>query len=151
MSVQKQIGLISGNALTDVVAKEMRAIGMREGERLISKVIDFKGINDQGDLKGSVNTKVDQDGNTVQMEVGPDAEHAPYVQSGTRPHWAPIAPLKAWARRKLGDASAGYAVQKKIAREGTDPQDVLTGPARKLARDTPEMLEDAIADNLFSG
>jgi len=46
MSVQKQIGLISGSALTDVVAKEMRAIGMREGERLISKVIDFKGIND---------------------------------------------------------------------------------------------------------
>jgi hypothetical protein len=150
MSVQKQIGLISDSALTDVVAKEMRAIGMREGERLISKVIDFKGINDQGDLKGSINTKVDQDGNTIRMEVGPDAEHAPYVQSGTRPHWAPIGPLKAWARRKVGDAGFGYYVQKKIAREGTDPQDFLTGPARKLARDTPGMLEDAIADNLFS-
>jgi len=150
MSVRKQIGLVSGSALTDVVAKEMRAIGMREGERLISKVIDFKGINDQGDLKGSINTKVDQDGSTVQMEVGPDAEHAPYVQFGTRPHWPPIAPLKAWARRKVGDAGFGYYVQKKIAREGTDPQDFLTGPGRKLAKETPGRLEDAIADNLFS-
>lgn len=50
------------------------------------------------------------------------APYARYVEEGTRPHWAPIAPLKLWARRVLGDEGAAYAVQRKIAQEGTDPQ-----------------------------
>lgn len=50
---------------------------------------------------------------------------APYsgaIEFGTEPH--PISPkvLKNWARRKLGDERAAYAVAKKIEREGTDPQ-----------------------------
>lgn len=42
-----------------------------------------------------------------------------YVEFGTRPHWAPIEPLKDWARRVLGDEDAAYPVQKKIAKKGT--------------------------------
>jgi hypothetical protein len=60
-----------------------------------------------------------EDGSVV---WGYDAPHAPYVEYGTVPHWAPIAPLKRWARRVLGDEGAAYAVQQKIAAEGTDPQ-----------------------------
>ncbi len=42
-----------------------------------------------------------------------------YVEENTRPHWAPIQPLKLWAIRVLGDERAAYAVQRKIALMGT--------------------------------
>jgi len=42
-----------------------------------------------------------------------------YVEEGTRPHWAPAAPLKLWAIRKFGDERIGYAVQRAIAARGT--------------------------------
>ena len=49
---------------------------------------------------------------------------APYsaaMEYGTRPFFAPIAPLKEWARLKFGDESIGGAVWAKIAREGITP------------------------------
>lgn len=53
---------------------------------------------------------------------GYTAPYAEYVEMGTEPHWPPIDPLLLWARRVLSDEGAGYAVQAKIADEGTDPQ-----------------------------
>lgn len=50
----------------------------------------------------------------------------PYVagplEFGSRPHWAPIAPLKLWAKRILGDESAAWAVRAAIAKRGTRPR-----------------------------
>lgn len=51
-----------------------------------------------------------------------DAPHTLPVEYGAVPHWVPIEPLLGWARRVLGDESAAYAVQQKIAEHGTDPQ-----------------------------
>lgn len=54
---------------------------------------------------------------------GFSAEYARFVEEGTEPHWAPIAPIKKWARRVTGKGeSFAYYVQWKIAQEGTDPQ-----------------------------
>lgn len=50
------------------------------------------------------------------------ADYSLFVEKGTAPHWAPIEPLQGWARRVLGDESAAWAVQRKIASEGTDAQ-----------------------------
>lgn len=50
------------------------------------------------------------------------ASYAQYVEEGTRPHWAPIEPLKLWAQRVLGNERAAWAVQQKIADEGTEGQ-----------------------------
>lgn len=130
------------------VEKELSRIGQTRGERLITKVIDQKGINFRGDLKGSVTTDTERTGRTVTMKVGPDAEHAVYVLKGTRPHWAPIAPLREWARLKLGDERIGYAVQHKIARVGTDPKDFLTGPARLIEAEAPKRLEKVVEEHL---
>lgn len=47
--------------------------------------------------------------------------NAPYsaaMEYGTRPFYAPIAPLKKWAVKKLGDEDAAYAVRAKIAKFG---------------------------------
>ncbi len=54
--------------------------------------------------------------------LGQVATSCPYalpVETGSKPHWAPIEPLKLWARRKLGDESIAYAIQRAIARRGT--------------------------------
>ncbi|MDI3476926.1 MAG: hypothetical protein PWQ59_451 [Thermoanaerobacterium sp.] len=45
-----------------------------------------------------------------------------YVEYGTSPHYPPISPLKMWSRRVLGDEGAAYAVQQKIAKQGTPAQ-----------------------------
>lgn len=53
-----------------------------------------------------------------------DAEYADYVEYGTDPHWMPIEPLLKWANKKFGKkegTSIAYAVQKKIAKYGTQP------------------------------
>lgn len=56
---------------------------------------------------------------TMQVSVYPTAKHRMFVRMGTRPHWAPIGPLKRWAAVKLGDEDAAYPVQRSIAEHGT--------------------------------
>ncbi len=46
-------------------------------------------------------------------------EYVTYLETGTRPHWPPIAPLKLWAIRKGLGEKAAYAVQAAIASRGT--------------------------------
>lgn len=132
------------------ITQELRQAGRQRGVTLIRKTIDHKEINFDGDLRKSVTAEVSRGDDSVSLEVGPDAEHAKYVQFGTRPHRAPFDPIKDWARRKLGDESAWFPVWLKIEREGTDPQDFLTGPARLLRRELPGRLEDTIAEHMSS-
>lgn len=60
------------------------------------------------------------DGETLHW--GYRANHAMPMEYGTDPYWAPIQPLLEWADRVLGERSAGYAIQKKIAKHGIDAQ-----------------------------
>lgn len=56
------------------------------------------------------------------------APHAAYIDLGTRPHFPPVAPLAAWAmRRGLAGTPEeaqriGFAIAKKIARDGIAPR-----------------------------
>jgi HK97 gp10 family phage protein len=72
-----------------------------------------------GKLKGGLSHTVEDD---VRGIVWSKKNYGIFVELGTRPHWAPIEPLKRWAQLKLGNASLGYAVQKKIAMKGTKAQ-----------------------------
>lgn len=72
----------------------------------------------KGTLARSVNSEMDL--GELSLSVGPTAAHAPYVFYGTKPHWAPIAPLKEWCRWKFGDERAAWAVQRSIAKYGTN-------------------------------
>jgi len=38
-----------------------------------------------------------------------------FVNDGTRTHWAPIAPLKLWAKRVVGNEAFAYYLQRRIA------------------------------------
>lgn len=95
-------------------------------------------------LQSGIPPKVLPDGSVIS---GYAAQHAPFVDKGTRPHWAPAAPLVAWARRVLGEEEAGYAVQRKIAEEGTEgvrfmERFVTTVQARLNARGISASIEE---------
>ncbi len=68
-----------------------------------------------GTLKSRIKTRLGNLWGRVWVDVG----YGIYVHEGTRPHWAPIRPLKLWARKKFGDERIAYAVQRVIARRGT--------------------------------
>jgi hypothetical protein len=70
------------------------------------------------------------DGDTLRF--GATEDYAASVEFGSAPHYAPIAPLKKWSRRVLGDEQAAYAVQEKIAEVGTEAQPYMR-PGRDAA------------------
>lgn len=72
-----------------------------------------------GALEKSVRVVIEVSPKRFSLEVGPTAEHRYWVAMGTRPHWAPIAPLRRWCAMKLGDENAAWAVQRSIAKFGT--------------------------------
>lgn len=96
------------------------------------------------------------------------AEHAAFMEFGTRPHWAPIGPLLAWARRKLrgmGRPGAGkqgpiqrvskktreaavralaFGAQRSIAAKGTKPRGFYAAASAKF----PEFVERALLHEL---
>jgi hypothetical protein len=84
-------------------------------------------------LRNSIFSNVEGDSDHIRgiVGVGPGAPHGICVEGGTKPHWAPIAPLKLWARRILGDEKAAYAVQRKIAKVGTKANPFMQRAADK--------------------
>jgi len=72
---------------------------------------------DTGQLLQSGELILRSDGATVRYGIN----YADFVEYGTDPHWTPIEPLIEWARRKGMDEGFAFAVQKKIAKFGTDP------------------------------
>lgn len=104
--------------------KQMQRIMESEARPLGKSIVEvmrqeLEPVKYTGALERSVSSEIDIRKAQVIMKIGPTADHAAFVRYGTRPHWAPIAPLKAWAAWKLGDANAAYAIQRSIAQHGT--------------------------------
>lgn len=78
----------------------------------------------RGLLRANIRTEVQDSGASIvgMVFTTKDVPYARYVEEGTAPHWAPIAPLKLWARRVLGSERLAYVVQRAIARRGTRAQ-----------------------------
>ena len=91
-----------------------RTLGIKT-TRLIQR--ELNPVRYKGTLERSISFEIDMSGR--RLSIGPTAAHAKYIYYGTKPHWAPIAPLKEWARWKLGDEKAAWAVQRSIAKYGT--------------------------------
>jgi len=98
-------------------------VGFAESQRLVAEA--------SGDLKQSGALRRSDTSATF----GYDADHAPYVEGGTDPHWPPIEPLQEWAELVLGDRSAAWPIQKKIAEEGTPPQPFIQPGFEAMARE----------------
>lgn len=92
----------------------------------------IKAPSNFGVLRRSINLEPKNRGaDTYFLTDGVD--YGIHVEFGTSPHWVPIEPLKLWAQRKLGDESLAYAVQAKIAKEGTSAQPFMR-PAEEEVR-----------------
>lgn len=57
--------------------------------------------------------------------LGTRVPYAKGVWKGKPPHEPDFEAIEVWARRKLGDESAAGPVWRKIAREGTEPNDFI--------------------------
>jgi len=104
----------AGGAVIPLVRSALNKSSMQIKERAKNNVpVAF------GKLKGGLSHTVENDTKGI---VWSKQKYGIFVELGTRPHWAPIEPLKRWAQLKLGDSSLGYAVQRKIAMKGTKAQ-----------------------------
>ena len=78
-----------------------------------------------GTLRDSIGAlPVTISGTAIAGGVGTSLSYAAAVELGSKPHWAPLAPLQDWVERKLGLSGeeaegAARAIRFKIARHGT--------------------------------
>ena len=78
-----------------------------------------------GTLRDSIGAlPVEIGGTAITGGVGTSLSYAAAVELGSKPHWAPIAPLQEWVQRKLGLSgeeaeTAALAIQRKIGHHGT--------------------------------
>jgi len=71
---------------------------------------------DRGILRASIIPEVRTEGKTVIGVVGSNKIHAPFPETGTRPHWPPLAALETWAARH---GTTAFVVARAIAQRGT--------------------------------
>ena len=66
---------------------------------------------DSGRLRASITPEVRNERNTVVGVVGSNVVYAPYVETGTRPHWPPPGALAVWAKRHgMTEATIRYII-----------------------------------------
>lgn len=117
---------------------------MAEAVRQIGEVKPYQPV-DTGELRRGYRVTLQPDGASVE-NIAP---HAAFMEFGTRPHWAPLAALEAWAERKLRGQirnraarqsparTFARAVQRKIAKHGTAARGFHAAASQKL----PEIVE----------
>lgn len=109
-----------------------------EAERVMAKSKKEAPVGVDGVLRGSgfVELPKTLPGKGVVVYLGYGGAAAGYavaVHEGTKPHFPPVDALKRWAKKKLGDEGAAWAVARKIARVGTKATKYLERPMRELA------------------
>ena len=103
------------------------------------------------ELRDSVHAAPDRTGRGLSRIVV-DAPHAQAVERGSRPHWAPIAPLLKWVglvfkglpvrdRKNLA-----YAIQAHIAKKGTKPHWYMRSSQRQILRILDREIRRAVPD-----
>lgn len=127
MSVQIQNTIDIPRAEREIFARVESALQWIGNDlvRRIKAYIDEHNINVDAQLKKSITAQVRRVLQEFTLQVGPNVYYAIYVHEGTRPHWAPLDPLRVWVVKKLnitGEEAEDVArrVQYKIARKGTE-------------------------------
>jgi hypothetical protein len=86
---------------------------------------------DTGRLRASV--KIEIYSNGFARRVGSDLKYAPPVEHGSRPHFPPLEPIRAWCKRKGLPESAAYPIALAISKRGTPAMPFLY-PALEVER-----------------
>lgn len=94
-------------------------------------------IKDQGDFYRNADYRVARIPNALQLTVGSNVAHEPYVLGGKVPSWTPFEPIKSWVERHEGYFefksnnkekeidSIAWAIIHKIKREGIPGRNVF--------------------------
>jgi hypothetical protein len=89
---------------------------------LVNQLKQEAPVGATGDLRRSIQIFTTGDG---VVYLGTRIGYAMDVWKGTEPHIADFDAIEVWARRKLGSEAAAGPVWRKIAREGTEPNDFV--------------------------
>ncbi len=135
--------------IEEAVVKGIQSAALRLEGMIIEEIEEAKAVA-TSELKGSVDTKMDQYGATT----GPDAPHAPFIEFGTRPHFPPLQPILDWVKVK-GIASdedealeIAIRIVKSIGKKGTEPRRVVGKAFARLKGD--KIVEKEIHDELVA-
>ena len=93
---------------------------------------------------GSLQRNIKRTVRGLRGEVVAGSPHAIFVEEGTRPHFPPVAPLEAWAARKLGSPGLGFVIARSIARKGTPAQPFMQPAVDDSIRDVERYFEIAL-------
>lgn len=108
-------------------------------------------VNNTGQLSNSGRTQVLDNGEVECGFFSKSGEgYAAYVEYGTRAHWPPVAPLRAWTRKKLRVSedrvkSVAFLVARKIARRGTSPHPFFQPAVEKNKKRVVDAVNEAVA------
>lgn len=120
---------------------------MRDATLLVTRDAKRYAPVDRGQLRASITPEVRTQGKTIMGVVGSNKVYAAAQELGTRPFWPPLAPLLAWARRKVGPAGAwglAVAVQRTIAARGIKAKRYLQRAIETNADKIVRKLSDAV-------
>ncbi|HML23517.1 MAG TPA: HK97 gp10 family phage protein [Aggregatilinea sp.] len=125
-------GLLAAQRKLEQVTRDLQGEDMtrafRESAMLVTRDAKILAPVDRGHLKASITPAVRQRDNVIEGVVGSNVAYAPYQETGTRPHWPPLAALETWARRH---GTSAYVVARAIARRGTKGRRYLQGAFEK--------------------
>jgi len=89
---------------------------MRNATMMITRSAKIYAPVDTGRLRASITQSVESTEDVVKGVVGSNVKYAPYVETGTRPHWPPVSALETWAR---SHGTSAFLVARAIAQRGT--------------------------------
>jgi hypothetical protein len=114
MDAESLLGMLTG--ITDELPPAI--IGWVDDAAVVTTATEKEhaSVGVTGDLKESITYDLVPE--SLSASVGPTANYAAPVEYGSKPHWAPIEPLKAWAALK---GMNPYALRWSIAQKGTLP------------------------------
>ena len=114
--------LAGADRLAAALTGSQRVVDAQQAQAMTASLLLVEGDarrnvrHDTRRLMNSITHRRSQRGRTLVGAVGPSVAYGLYVERGSRPHWAPVAQLRGWARRH---GVSPYAVQRAIARKGT--------------------------------
>lgn len=113
-------------------------------ELLTSEVKENTPVGATSAARGGTRPEVFVRGKKYMGVVGNEVSYIEPLEEGSKPHWAPIAPLEYWSKRILGDESIAYAIQKKIAEYGTLGAHMFSNAEHDKASEIKDILRNAV-------
>jgi hypothetical protein len=119
-------------ALLDMMGEEIAPRILVElaevSELTVESMKEHAPVGATEELRDSIGYEINPD--LFMSEIKPTADYGDAVETGSKPHWAPIEPLKLWADLK---GINPYALRWSIAQKGTMPHPYIKPTYEEMA------------------